>query len=111
MKWLVLHSNGTKETFSMDKRQLTIAFHLDVPIRDMRLMDSVLKTTTATGASTVQGGNNHLLVRDNALVMSMEHVRCIITADLVGWGARGARGTRGGGAERGGGGPHMLGGS
>lgn len=82
MKWLVLHADGNKEVFTMDKRQLTIAFRLDVPVRDMRLMDNVLKLT-GTGDS-MHGGNNHLLVRDSALVMSMEHIRCIITADLVG---------------------------
>lgn len=48
-------------------------FKLGIPIRDMRLLDPNL-LTSETGK---------LLVRDNAIVMSIEHVRLIITADLV----------------------------
>lgn len=53
-------------------------FHLDVPTRDMRLMDA-----THGAAGSNPAANNQLLVRDNALLICMEHVRCIITADLV----------------------------
>ncbi len=42
-------------------------------MRDMRLMDSALGTETLA----------QLLVRDNALVFSMEHVRLIIMHDKV----------------------------
>lgn len=48
-------------------------FKLGVPIRDMRLMDPNL-LTSETGK---------ILVRDNAIVVSVEHVRIIITADMV----------------------------
>ena len=48
-------------------------FKLGVPIRDMRLLDPNL-LTSETGK---------LLVRDNAIVFSIEHVRLIITADAV----------------------------
>ncbi len=48
-------------------------FRLGVPIRDMRLLDPNL-LTSETGK---------ILVRDNAIVFSMEHVRLIITADCV----------------------------
>ena len=48
-------------------------FKLGVPIRDMRLMDPNL-LTSETGK---------ILVRDNAIVFSVEHVRVIITADMV----------------------------
>lgn len=48
-------------------------FRLGVPIRDMRLLDPNL-LTSETGK---------LLVRDNAIVFSVEHVRLIITADCV----------------------------
>ena len=48
-------------------------FKLGVPIRDMRLLDPNL-LTSETGK---------VLVRDNAIVFSMEHARLIITADCV----------------------------
>ena len=48
-------------------------FRLGVPIRDMRLLDPNL-LTSETGK---------VLVRDNAIVFSVEHVRLIITADSV----------------------------
>ena len=48
-------------------------FKLGVPIRDMRLLDPNL-LTSETGK---------ILVRDNAIVFSIEHVRLIITADAV----------------------------
>lgn len=48
-------------------------FKLRVPIRDMRLVDPNL-LTSETGK---------ILVRDNAIVFSIEHVRLIITADQV----------------------------
>ena len=47
---------------------------LDIPSRDMRLMDTNLVNYETIG---------QLLVRDNALVFSMEHVRLIIMADKV----------------------------
>ena len=46
---------------------------LGVPIRDMRLLDPNL-LTSETGK---------ILVRDNVIVVSIEHVRLIITADCV----------------------------
>lgn len=46
---------------------------LGVPIRDMRLLDPNL-LTSETGK---------ILVRDNVIVVSIEHVRVIITADCV----------------------------
>ena len=46
---------------------------LGVPIRDMRLLDPNL-LTSETGK---------ILVRDNVIVVSIEHVRLIITADYV----------------------------
>ena len=48
-------------------------FKLGVPIRDMRLLDPNL-LTSETGK---------VLVRDNAIVFSMEHARLLITADCV----------------------------
>ena len=48
-------------------------FKLRVPIRDMRLVDPNL-LTSETGK---------ILVRDNGIVFSMEHVRLIITVEQV----------------------------
>ena len=58
---------------SPDQRYCAQKFKLGVPIRDMRLMDPNL-LTSETGK---------ILVRDNALVLSIEHVRVIITAEMV----------------------------
>ena len=48
-------------------------FRLGVPIRDMRLMDAAIFAPDAAV----------ILVRDNAIVLRMEHVRLIVTADEV----------------------------
>jgi len=74
MRWLVLHSSGEKQSLTLDKRQVIQTLGLDIPSRDMRLLDSNLINYDTIG---------QLLVRDNALVFSMEHVRLIITADKV----------------------------
>ncbi|PNH10641.1 Magnesium transporter MRS2-8 [Tetrabaena socialis] len=52
---------------------IVISCQLEIPIRDMRLMDSALGSETLA----------QLLVRDNAMVFSMEHVRLIIMNDKV----------------------------
>ncbi|CAL8469012.1 g8553 [Coccomyxa elongata] len=72
-QWLVINSQGIKTSFVSDKRGLIQKFRLGVPIRDMRLLDPNL-LTSETGK---------ILVRDNAIVFSVEHVRLIITADFV----------------------------
>lgn len=48
-------------------------FKLGIPIRDMRLLDPNL-LTSETGK---------ILVRDNAIVFAMEHIRLIISATAV----------------------------
>eukprot|EP00198_Chlamydomonas_reinhardtii_P000271 XP_001689606.1 metal ion transporter [Chlamydomonas reinhardtii] len=73
MKWLVLRASGERQIFTLDKRQLNQTCKLEIPIRDMKLMDSALGTETLA----------QLLVRDNALVFAMEHVRIIIMHDKV----------------------------
>ncbi|CAK0784123.1 hypothetical protein CVIRNUC_007326 [Coccomyxa viridis] len=72
-QWLVINSHGIRTSFTSDKRGLISKFRLGVPIRDMRLLDPNL-LTSETGK---------ILVRDNAIVFSVEHVRLIITADCV----------------------------
>ncbi|KAK9820945.1 hypothetical protein WJX81_001015 [Elliptochloris bilobata] len=71
--WLVLTRAAVKTFFVSDKRGVIQKFKLGVPIRDMRLLDPNL-LTSETGK---------VLVRDNAIVFSMEHARLIITADCV----------------------------
>ena len=48
-------------------------FKLGLPIRDMRLLDPNLLTSDS----------GKILVRDNVIVFSIEHVRLLITADSV----------------------------
>eukprot|EP00884_Botryococcus_braunii_P009134 jgi/Botrbrau1/18221/Bobra.53_1s0078.1 len=71
--WMVVYKDGQTGSFRADKRGIIQKFRLGIPIRDMRLLDPAL-LTSETGK---------LLVRDNAIVFSMEHVRLIITADEV----------------------------
>ena len=71
--WLCMHANGSKTILTSDKRGLITRFKLGIPIRDMRLLDPNL-LTSETGK---------ILVRDNAIVFSVEHVRLIVTADAV----------------------------
>lgn len=47
-------------------------FKLDVPIRDMRLLDSSFSNYETIG---------QISVRDNAIVFSMEHVKAMVMAD------------------------------
>jgi hypothetical protein len=47
---------------------------LEIPMRDLRLMDPALSSWDSFA---------QILVRDNALVISAEHVRVIVTCDKV----------------------------
>jgi hypothetical protein len=58
----------------------TQGFNLDIPIRDMRLLDTHLSNYETIG---------QILVRENAIVFSMEHVKAIILADKARRGVRG----------------------
>jgi hypothetical protein len=75
MRWLVLHEDGgEKQILTMDKRQLIQTFNLDLPTRDMRLMDSQLSNYETLG---------QISVRENTIVFSMEHVQALIMANKV----------------------------
>ncbi|GBF99922.1 magnesium transporter-like [Raphidocelis subcapitata] len=74
MSWLILHQDGSSQSVVMDKRQLTQVMGLEIPMRDLRLMDPALQTWESYA---------QILVRDNALVVSLEHVRLILSADRV----------------------------
>jgi hypothetical protein len=43
MTWLLLHQDGSTQTSVMDKRQLTQVMGLEIPTRDLRLMDPALQ--------------------------------------------------------------------
>jgi len=72
-QWTVINAAGVKSTLLSDKRGIISRFKLGVPIRDMRLMDGGLFAPDAAV----------ILVRDNAIVMRIEHVRLIATASEV----------------------------
>lgn len=74
LTWLVLDEAGDKDIVHADKRALIQRFDLGVPMRDMRLLDNTLVAAS-------EGGK--ILVRDNAIVFSMEHVKLIIMANVA----------------------------
>jgi hypothetical protein len=74
MTWLTLKEDGSKQTLQLDKRQLITTTGLELPMRDMRLLDPAMQPFETVA---------QLLVRDNALVFSMEGARCVIMADKV----------------------------
>eukprot|EP00201_Polytomella_parva_P023917 CAMPEP_0175045020 /NCGR_PEP_ID=MMETSP0052_2-20121109/4159_1 /TAXON_ID=51329 ORGANISM="Polytomella parva, Strain SAG 63-3" /NCGR_SAMPLE_ID=MMETSP0052_2 /ASSEMBLY_ACC=CAM_ASM_000194 /LENGTH=192 /DNA_ID=CAMNT_0016308441 /DNA_START=103 /DNA_END=678 /DNA_ORIENTATION=- len=71
LKWLILTNEGDKKTVFLDKRQLVQTFKLDVPSRDLRLMDSAYESS------------GQVLVRDSAIIICIMHVRLIILPDKV----------------------------
>eukprot|EP00878_Enallax_costatus_P023510 GHUV01025010.1.p1 GENE.GHUV01025010.1~~GHUV01025010.1.p1 ORF type:complete len:338 (+),score=13.55 GHUV01025010.1:242-1255(+) len=75
MSWMLIHNTGETQTLNLDKRMLVQVLGLEIPMRDLRLMDPALAAYDSQFAQ--------ILVRDNALVVSAEHVRLIITCDRV----------------------------
>lgn len=71
--WIIINEAGVKSIFYADKRTIISKFKLGIPIRDMRLLDPNL-LTSETGK---------ILVRENAIVFAMEHIRLIISATTV----------------------------
>jgi hypothetical protein len=68
--WIVIDETGRRSFLQADKRSLIHTTGLNIPIRDMRLLDFNLGASDST-----------ILVRDNALIVSMENIRFIVTAD------------------------------
>jgi hypothetical protein len=66
----VIDAEGHRSFVHADKRAIIHNNGLRVPIRDMRLLDHQLGASDST-----------LLVRDNAIIVSLEHVRVIVAAD------------------------------
>lgn len=69
--WLRIDAAGDSSALEADK--FAIAHQLAVPLRDLRILDPNISTAPA----------HALLVRDRALVVSLEAVKAIITADQV----------------------------
>ena len=69
--WLRIDAAGESSTLEADKYAL--AHQLAVPLRDLRILDPNISTAPASA----------LLVRERALVVNMEAVKAIITADQV----------------------------
>ena len=70
--WICMDSEGKKTYMHADKRAILGKIGLSIPIRDMRLLDYNL----------VQD-DSIILVRENAIIASLEHVRLIIMHDKV----------------------------
>lgn len=65
-----MDSDGRKTNINADKRAMIIKTGLSIPIRDMRLLDFNLVQCDST-----------ILVRENAIIASLEHARVIIMSD------------------------------
>ncbi|XP_021910266.1 magnesium transporter MRS2-5 isoform X1 [Carica papaya] len=67
--WIKIDENGNSKILELDKG--TIMKHCSLPARDLRLLDPLF-----IYPSTILG-------REKAIVVSLEQIRCIITADEV----------------------------
>ncbi|KAI7757750.1 hypothetical protein M8C21_031762 [Ambrosia artemisiifolia] len=67
--WIKIEQNGNSRVVELDKA--TIMRHCSLPARDLRLLDPLF-----IYPSTILG-------REKAIVVSLEQIRCIITADEV----------------------------
>ena len=62
LRWLCISADGSRGTVQADKRTLISKFELGIPIRDMRLLDSTLVTSS----------RGYIAVRENAIVFAIE---------------------------------------
>ncbi|XP_031481321.1 magnesium transporter MRS2-1-like [Nymphaea colorata] len=67
--WIRIDSSGDSQVVELDK--LAVMRRCDLPARDLRLLDPLF-----VYPSTILG-------REKAIVVNLEHIRCIITADEV----------------------------
>lgn len=70
LTWICIDAEGNKTFIHADKRAMIAKTGLNIPIRDMRLLDFNLAQSDST-----------ILVRENAIIASIEHARVIIMAD------------------------------
>lgn len=71
--WISLDRSGMRSFIHADKRSIVQKLGLNIPQRDMRLLDS-LKAPSEHG---------QILVRDRSIVFSFEYVRMIVTSDAA----------------------------
>ena len=118
--WIVIDDHAKRSFLHADKRSLITQLGINIPIRDMRLLDfNLLSSGVEMGGLLVsvlgrgvraqslhlppppthtlaclpacvplrlpapRAETGKLLVRDNAIILSIEHVRLIISADKV----------------------------
>nr|XP_027187587.1 magnesium transporter MRS2-5 isoform X2 [Cicer arietinum] len=67
--WIKIDQNGNSETVTLDKA--TIMRHCSLPSRDLRLLDPMFIYPSS------------ILGREMAIVVNLEQIRCVITADEV----------------------------
>jgi magnesium transporter len=67
--WIKIDKNGNSKTLELDK--FTIMRRCSLPARDLRLLDPLFIYPS------------RILRREKAIVVSLEQIRCIITADEV----------------------------
>lgn len=72
LTWICMDTQGEKTFLHADKRAIIGKLGLSIPIRDMRLLDHNLLQ-----------GDSVILVREGAIIASLEHVRLIIMHDKV----------------------------
>lgn len=72
LAWLCMDTEGEKTFLHADKRAIIGKLGLSIPIRDMRLLDHNLLQSDSV-----------ILVREGAIIASLEHVRLIIMHDKV----------------------------
>jgi hypothetical protein len=67
--WIVIDSQGRRSFLHADKRSIVQKLRLNIPHRDMRLLDRY--------------EHSKILLRDKSLIFAIEHVRLIITSDIA----------------------------
>lgn len=67
--WIKIDQNGNSKILELDKT--TVMRHCSLPARDLRLLDPMFIYPSS------------ILGREKAIVVSLEQIRCIITADEV----------------------------
>ena len=70
-KWVKVDRNGTSSIIQAEKNELTQK--LGVQLRDLRVLDPYLAASYPSA----------ILSRDRALVVNLEHIKCIIATDHV----------------------------
>ncbi|KAL3154514.1 hypothetical protein ABBQ32_013975 [Trebouxia sp. C0010 RCD-2024] len=70
-KWLKIEASGSTSIMQADK--ISITQELGIQVRDLRLLDPAMATSYPSA----------ILCRDKALLVNMEHVKCIITTGYL----------------------------